>query len=161
MSNDGAPAVLPVEWVEKIFERCSLLYGRRFLLQWEDQEAEAVKLLWASELAGFANWPRAIGYALQNLPPDNPPNVLQFKALARRCPAEDMAPRLDYPVASKETRTAAVAGLSPAERPPNREWARRIVARKKAGEHIAPLVVRIAEDALYLEARMPHGDGAL
>jgi hypothetical protein len=41
---------------------------------------------WAHELSGFANLPHAISYAVECLPGDKPPNVLQFRALCRQAP---------------------------------------------------------------------------
>lgn len=146
------PTALPAEWVTVIFDKCSLTYGRRFMQQWEDVDADRVRADWAHELAGFAHWPAAISYALQHLPADLPFTVQHFRKLARQVPPE-VLPALSYAPASRETREAALAALSARseDRPVNREWARRIVARRAAGEHIAPLVLSMAKDALRFE----------
>lgn len=154
MSNEQQrPRALSDEWVGVIFDKCTVTYGRRFMAQWDDLDADRVRADWAHELAGFAQHPRGIAYALQNLPADLPLNVMQFRAIARRAPAEDL-PALECPPARREARAgalAAVAHYAAEERPANREWARVIVARKAAGESITPTVLRMAEDALHLE----------
>jgi len=77
---------LPLKWVEKIFQKLSLVYGRDFLSRWEGQELPSVMADWSRELAGFADQPDAIAYALQHLPPEKPPTVLQFRALCNLRP---------------------------------------------------------------------------
>jgi len=81
MSNDQ----LPASWVEKIFQKLSLVYGRDFLSRWEGQNLSDVQADWAHELAGYVNAPNAIKYALENLP-EKPPTVLQFRAVCRQAP---------------------------------------------------------------------------
>jgi len=77
---------LPTKWVERIFQKLSLVYGREFLSRWEGQELPSVMADWARELAGFADQPDAIAYGLQHLPPEKPPTVLQFRALCNLRP---------------------------------------------------------------------------
>ena len=91
---------MPLPWVEKIFRRLTLVYGRDFLSRWEGQEINGVIDDWALELAGFANWPEAIGWALNNLPADRPPTVLQFRDICRKAPARS-APALPEPEADR------------------------------------------------------------
>jgi len=77
---------LPIEWVEKIFAKLSVTYGRAFIAQYEGIDPQAIKADWAHELAAYVNKPEAIKFALENLPVDKAPNVLQFRAMCRRCP---------------------------------------------------------------------------
>lgn len=77
---------LPESWVERIFTKLNLIYGRAFISQYEGLDAAAVKADWAHELAGFEKHPEAIAFALKNLPQDKPPNVLQFRAMCRKSP---------------------------------------------------------------------------
>lgn len=81
-------ADLPLPWVQKIFQKLNLVYGRDFLSRWEGQELGAVMGDWAHELRGFADKPQAIAYALQHLP-EKPPTVLQFRAICNASPADD------------------------------------------------------------------------
>lgn len=82
--NQNAP--LPVEWIDRIFTKLSLTYGRAFMSQYEGLDPAAVKADWAMELSGFQRFPEALRYGLQNLPAERVPNVLQFRALCRRSP---------------------------------------------------------------------------
>lgn len=77
---------LPAAWVDRIFEKLTLVYGREFLNKWDGVPIAEVKADWAHELAGFVDKPNAIAYALQTLPTDRSPNVLQFRDLCRRAP---------------------------------------------------------------------------
>lgn len=83
---------LPSAWVEKIFARMQGVYGREFTGQFStgivngiDAGLENAKAVWAEELAGFAKWPEAIGYALEHLP-ERVPNCIKFKELCRNAP---------------------------------------------------------------------------
>ena len=77
---------LPIEWVEKIFAKLSVTYGRAFISQYEGIDPQAIKEDWAHELSAYHAKPEAIKFALENLPVDKPPNVLQFRNMCRRCP---------------------------------------------------------------------------
>lgn len=77
---------LPIPWVERLFEKLTLVYGRDFLDRWKGMSMEDVKADWSRELSGFERNPDAIVYALDNLPPDRPPTVLQFRDMCRRAP---------------------------------------------------------------------------
>lgn len=142
---------LPVSWVDRIFDKLTLTYGQSFLRRWSDIDLNAVKSDWAHELSGFEAHPKAIAWALQNLPPDSPPTVLQFKFLARRAPPDEL-PRLDAPKADPERVAAELAKLAPLKETPkirpSTDWARRIVERAEAGEILAPLTLKLARDAL-------------
>jgi hypothetical protein len=76
---------LPLPWVEKIFQKLTLVYGRDFLGRWEGIPLEEVKADWAHELAGYRNSHDALAYALQNLP-RKPPTVLEFRAICEAAP---------------------------------------------------------------------------
>ena len=75
MTNQTATA-LPLAWVEKVFRKLTVVYGRDFMARWEGQEINDVIEDWAEELAGFVNWPEAIAWALKNLPDSKPPTGL-------------------------------------------------------------------------------------
>ena len=90
----------------------------------------------------------APAWALQNLPAGKPPTVLEFRKLCNTLPQEATvfldAPKAD-PVRVKEE----LAKLKPAlAKTDNREWARRIIARKADGEFIYPCTLRMAQGAL-------------
>lgn len=108
---------LPSAWTDRIFERLELTYGHRFLSQWPAMAPEAVKAHWAIELDGMEQHGDAIAWALQNLPPDEPVNVLQFRALCRRAPAKHdpalPAPAVDRAKAKRAIEAAMQAFSSP------------------------------------------------
>lgn len=141
---------LPTPWVDRIFDKLTLVYGQDFLRRWADIDLNAVKSDWAHELSGFQQAPRAIAWALQNLPAGKAPTVLEFKFLARRSPPEEL-PKLDRPPADPDRVAAELAKLEPLKEKvlrSNTDWAERIVARANAGERISPLPLRMAREAL-------------
>jgi hypothetical protein len=145
---------LRADWVEVIFTKLSLAYGRDFLGRWEGLDLDAVKADWAHELAGFAGHRDAIAHALAHLPP-KPPTVLEFRAICRMAPTPDVA-RLEAPVASVERRDAQLARLQQLQqlmRPAagvvgQRAWAHKVMERVQRGERVSPYTVRQARAAL-------------
>lgn len=77
---------LPKPWVDHLFKKLSLAYGRAFLDQYKDVDPEDVRADWADFLAHYVNHPAALSYALDNLPADKPVNALQFRNLCRQAP---------------------------------------------------------------------------
>lgn len=142
---------LPTAWVDRIFEKLTLTYGQSFLRRWSDIDLNAVKSDWAHELSGFVAHPKAIAWALQNLPLDGPPTVLQFKFLARRAPPDEL-PRLEAPKADPERVAEELAKLAPViAKPfarPNKDWAHAIVTKHQAGVRVAPAVLKMAKDVV-------------
>lgn len=144
---------LPQPWVDRIFDKLTLVYGQSFLRRWADIDLAAVKADWAHELAGFQQHPRAIAWALRNLPPDKPPTVLEFRALARKAPPEEV-PKLEAPKADPIRVEAELAKLAPVRERPGvdgKEWARTLVARAQAGEKVRSLSLRFAREALGMK----------
>jgi hypothetical protein len=148
---------LPVAWVDRIFDKLTLTYGQSFLRRWADIDLAAVKSDWAHELSGFAHHPKAIAWALQNLP-EKAPTVLEFKFLARRAPPDEL-PRLEAPKADPEVVASELAKLAPALKAPaakpSTDWAHAIVSRAMAGERIAPAVLRMAKEVAAKGAKEP------
>jgi hypothetical protein len=141
---------LPIAWVDRIFDKLTLTYGQYFLRRWADLDLDAVKSDWAHELAGFERHPKAIAWALQNLPADKPPTVLEFKFIARRAPPEEL-PRLAAPPADPDRVAAELAKLVPVVNAPVRDgkaWARNILARHEAGDRLSVISVKFAKQAM-------------
>lgn len=115
-----------------------------------DIDLNAVKSDWAHELAGFEHHPKAIAWALQNLP-EKAPTVLEFKFIARRAPPDEL-PRLEAPKADPGLVAAELAKLAPVLKAgaakPSTDWAKAIVARHEAGGRVAYLTLKMARDAL-------------
>lgn len=152
---------LPLPWVDRIFEKLTLVYGQAFLGRWRDLNLVAVKSDWGYELQGFQACPDAIAWALANLPADQPPTVLAFKALCRKAP-DAPRPALPEPPADPVRLRAELAKLAPlvqqvrgAQWVDGRAWARRIVARHDDGARINAFTLRCAREAL----RMPIDSG--
>lgn len=145
---------IPLSWVEKIFQKLILVYGRDFLARWEGVELADVKADWAAELAGFERWPEAIAHAIANLPPAKPPTALEFRDLARKAPRREALALPDAKadperMAAELGRLAAVkAGAAAAARVDHKAWARRLLAREAAGERLKPAVSKLARAAL-------------
>ena len=145
---------LPAAWTDKIFTKLTLAYGRDFIARWEGIDLNDVKSDWSHEMAGFAEHPEAIAYALANLPP-KAPSVIEFRALARRAPLPAVK-LLEAPVANPERVAAELAKLAPMRvrksdaLPNGKEWAHRLLARAAAGERIRPISLRFAREALGL-----------
>ena len=147
---------LPLPWVDRIFEKLALVYGQAFLARWRDLDLDAVKADWAHELAGFEQHPQAIAHALQSLPPEKPPTVLQFRELARRAPLPEL-PRLESPPADAGRVAAELAKLATvrttaAQAVDHRAWARRILDRKARGERVNRTVLSMAQQAMGVAA---------
>lgn len=128
---------LPASWVERIFQKLSLVYGRDFIGRWEGQEMAAVMTDWGHELDGWQNQPEAIKHALSHLPPDKPPTVLQFRALCNGRP-EPEAKKLPPPESKPSPEVLeAAASLAKAQKQIDpRQWARDLQDRelKHGGE---------------------------
>lgn len=141
---------LAMDWVDKIFKKLTLVYGRDFNSRWEGLSANDVKIDWAHELAGLQENPSRIAFALQNLPPAKPPTVLEFRALAQRMPAESapMLPleRLEPEIVKSHVEKARVT--SSPQLQGNKDWAHRIISRHIAGEKIRQYNLKLAQSAL-------------
>lgn len=150
---------LPAPWIDKIFTKLTLAYGREFIARWEGIELNDVKSDWGHELAGFAEHPEAIAYALANLPP-KAPSVIEFRALARRAPPPEVK-LLESPRANPERVASELAKLAPmrvrksAEVQGGNEWAHRLIARANNGERLRPYTLRCARQALGMEGKQP------
>lgn len=146
---------LPLQAVERLFERLTTTYGRNFLSMYEGLDASAVKTIWSHELSGFAANLQAIAWGLENLP-ERAPNAIEFRNLCRRAPTPE-APRLPEPKADPERVKAELAKLghlrSIEPKGDRRAWARAIVGRAQSGGRVTPTVLRIATECLAMERR--------
>ena len=143
---------LPSAWIDRIFDKLTLTYGQTFLRRWQDLDINAVKSDWAHELDGFDRSPKAIAYALQNLNPERPPTVLEFRALAYKCPAEQPV-LLEIPKATPERVAKELDKLAPMRKRiyvDGRDWARRILARHDQGDRIRPYSLKLAQAAMRM-----------
>ena len=137
------------EFVDALFYRLSLRYGRVFLARWEGLSLDAVKADWARELAGYADQPGAIEHALTLLDPDEPPTAARFRELCGTAPAPVFraGPEPKEPQRAAEVRRKYLRPVVPrAGR--ERAWAADLVRRADAGERVSTYNLRVALDAL-------------
>lgn len=80
---------IPDAWINALFARLQTRYGVSFSQQYDGIGIEAVKADWAHTLDGVSG--DAIHYALDRLPSDRAPNVMQFRDLARGYTPPDCA----------------------------------------------------------------------
>jgi hypothetical protein len=135
---------LPAAWVNRVFTRLSLVFGRDFMSRYDGLDIDDVKAEWALDLASFAQAPDAIKFALDNLPSAKPPTVLEFRDLCRKAPQYVPkalpAPPVD-PTLAQELRRAfkPVVGVG------DRTWATKL-AKRIADKEIRPTMFQ--RDAL-------------
>lgn len=144
---------LPLQAVDRLFDRLTATYGRQFLNMYEGMNSNAIKTIWAHELSGYTQRMNDIAWALENLP-ERPPNVIEFRNLCRKAPTPENIP-LPAPPADPSRVRAELAKLRPlvaaaANVGSNRnlDWARRIVGRYEGGEKINALPLQMARAAL-------------
>lgn len=95
-------------WVDKLFARLLVRYGDAWTRKWEGIPEDAVKADWLEQLGPvFRNRPKAIAHALDNLPPDFPPNSEQFRKMCTGFP--EMLPALAAPTAKADPQKVAAA----------------------------------------------------
>lgn len=140
---------LPLSWVDKIFTKLTLAYGRQFLGRWEGLDMDAVKFDWAEELSRFQQNPQAIAYALENLPLDAPPTALQFRAICIRRPDANLS--LPSPKADPERVAEEIAKLAPMRARvdvDHKAWAKRIISNHDSGGRVNICTLKFAREAL-------------
>lgn len=121
---------LPSAWVDRLFARISIRYGRQWVSQWEGVDANLVKADWGDVLDGFEAGD--IAYALEHMPAERPPTVMQFRDLCRKAPRESPLALPPPDVNTEVARTAVAALQMPATRD-GKTWARELRERELAG----------------------------
>ena len=150
---------LPAPWIDRIFSKLTVAYGRDFLSRWEGVSMNDVKSDWAHELSGFVNCPDAIAWALAHLPDGKPPTVMQFRALANSMPRQEHMALLG-PAPSAEKLAKELSKMVSLQKAiknttvDHKEWARRLIARHEGGENLKPVVLRFAREALGISNSM-------
>lgn len=140
---------LPLPWVNRIFDKLMLVYGRDFVGRWDGVPIDSVKADWAHELSGFEERPEAIKHALLHLNPARSPTVLEFRALAANAPLQSAAQLAPAPV-ERSFRDRLVSSMSAPVAGDMKDWARRLKARHEAGERLNANQVRCYKNALGL-----------
>jgi hypothetical protein len=140
---------LPLPWVDRIFDKLTLVYGRDFAGRWDGLSLDVVKFDWAHELSGFENYPESIKHALQILPPSKPPTVLEFRNLANSCPKMALK-ELPLPPVDPKIIEMVTQGMKPATHQPYgyKQWAHTLKARHQAGEKLNQYQIKCYRMAL-------------
>lgn len=143
---------LPAAWIDKIFQKLSLTFGRDFLGRWEGIDIEDVKTDWAHELRGLEKNPASIAYGLEVCANGKAPTVQEFKAACLR--KSDVFVALPSPAADAVIVRQELAKMGrPILRPTgNKDWAYSLQARHKAGDKLGMMQVQMYEQALRLQA---------
>lgn len=140
--------VTMAEVIDRLFTRLAATYGADWNRQCGTSPMIDIKTAWGHELAGFITDLPAIAKALDNLP-ERCPNVIQFKSLCRASRTVNATLLLPEPKSNPVFIAQVIAKLAePAPKTDGREWARRIIARKAAGDFINPFSLNLAKGAL-------------
>lgn len=143
---------LPIEWVEKIFKKLSVTYGREFLGRYEGIPLIDVKTDWAHELSGFENHPEAIKHALLNLNPSKAPTVYEFRNVCAGAP-KMAAVELPRPPQDPAIVAAIVKGIKEKEVVNGmKDWAHNLKQRHDAGIKLNMNQIRCYKAALGMQA---------
>ncbi len=150
---------LPDSWVDALFSRLQVRYGAAWVRMWEGVDPIAVKADWAAELAGFSGNPDALKHALEHLPVDRPPTVLQFKALciSHQPSGVPIERWIAADKASPEVVAAVVGAVRQARDSDPKAWAHRLRIREQNCDRLSKVqrdmwraaldVKPVAEDA--------------
>lgn len=146
---------LPLQAINRLFDRLAATYGSAWLRQWDGMDPAAIKSLWAHELSGYEHNLAAIAWALENLP-ETCPNLIQFRNLCRKAPEVEqkrLAPPPADPaiVADALAKISAMTAKKPAHGYDYKAWAKRIMQRVTDGELVNPTSARMAREALRLD----------
>lgn len=150
----------PIVAIDRLFARLNATYGAAWDRALGSVPVADAKAAWAHELGGFAGRLQDVAWALEHLP-ERCPNVIEFRNLCRLAPAAEVA-QLPAPPANPERIRAELAKLGPVARQSlavgggaaNRAWARRILERVAAGEHVGRYARESAQVAMGLRAKV-------
>lgn len=147
------PSALPETWIGRIFGRMEDFYGARFLDAWRGTDLARVKATWAGKLAGFADQPERIGFALNALEHHPfPPTLPEFLALCRQAPPPNRPalpePKIDPEVAADRARQVQEKAVAAMRNPTHHHWAIRILSDIAAGVVLPRISEQFAIEAL-------------
>ena len=141
--------MLPIEWVDRLFQKLALVYGVDIAKRYSGLDPQAVKQEWSNCLSGFKDRPDAIKFALEHLPSDRCPSMLQFRDLCRQAPPPVQTalpePKADKFVVTKEMAKLVKEAFTPGD---PKAWAYRLKARHDKGEQLTMLQVKAYKEAL-------------
>lgn len=141
--------MLPIEWVDKLFHKLALVYGTDIAKRYSGLNPAEIKSEWANCLAGFKHRPEAIRFALDHLPADRCPSMLQFRDICRQAPMPAQRalpePKADKFVVTKEMAKLVKEAFTPGD---PKAWAYNLKARHEQGEALSLVQVKAYREAL-------------
>ena len=153
--------MLPDNWISRIFDHLSGLYGSRFADLWRGADPEIVRRMWAEKLSGFQDMPGAIKEALSALDSKpNPPTLPEFLELCREAARRHShdTPKLEHKPTHEELQRAEEAriranetmkAVSAAKNP--RKWIDDLMSREANGERLSVLQKNAIREARRVE----------
>ena len=142
---------LPIAWVEKIFQKLTLTFGRDFTNRWEGIPLEEVKADWAHELRGFHQNPQAIKRGIETCIGGKPPTVHEFKAAcAKYVPDYKALPvaKADAEIVQNEiSKSRVLINRSTG----NKDWAHRLKSRAEKGDKLSRYQIACYREALRMQ----------
>lgn len=146
--------VLPIAWIDRLFERFATMYGRHWLEQWAGIDIADVKQSWREDLS-FATGEQ-MRKALDHCKTQSrfPPTCPEFVGLCKA-----FAPSYEFPALpdhrksdiDAKVRTEIAKFLTASEKRDPKDWARKILAGEAAGTYRYHYGVDLAKRALGLQ----------
>lgn len=154
LANETSRA-LPNAWIDRLFERFALMYGKHWFDQWGGLAIDDVKAAWATDLA-FASGEQ-VRKALDHCRANNkfPPTSPEFVGLCKAFSTTYDRPALpDYSKAEIDPKVRAEIAkfLTAAANRDPKNWARQILAEEAAGTYRYFYGIECARRALGLAA---------
>lgn len=157
--------MLSDSWLNIILQRIEVAYPGRFPPR--AVAPELVRAEWAHELDGMGR--EDLQHGMANLPPDYPPNALQFKVIcqSRPRPVEMPPPGPKRVTPSAETKQqiktfsqALARGMTERASADPLAWARQLKAKEEAGEELRPVQARAWREALgrFVNSQATQGE---
>jgi hypothetical protein len=145
--------VLPIAWIDRLFERFAMMYGRHWLDQWAGLDIDDVKASWSADLA-FASGEQ-VRKALDHCKTQCkfPPTCPEFVGLCKAFSATYDRPALpDYSKGTVDAKVRAEIAkfLTASKRRDPKDWARQVLAMEAAGTYPSHCGVEMAKRALGL-----------
>lgn len=82
IASSTSPQPLPRTWIERLFDKMLLSYGKKFTDQWMSADPDKLIAHWAEELATLSREELSRGYAALEAR-DWPPSLPEFKRMCR------------------------------------------------------------------------------
>ncbi len=156
VTSPAIPNALPDAWIDRLFQRLSLMYGNAWSQKWAGLPLADVKAAWAADLA-FASADqirRALDHCRSNNP--YPPSSPEFVGLCRAfAPAMDTRRALpDYSRAEMDPQVRAEIArfLNPERKRDPKDWAREVLRLHAEGRYPHHIGVVNARRALGIQA---------